>query len=834
MYRTRFPLALMGFFGLFAAAAQAGQIAELTAENYSQMVPQGKEVDAIYGDFVLRNDLIVAVVAQPTAWRNANMTVKGVAGAVIDLTKRDRQSDQLSAFYPESRQFDYRQATIQTASGETVSLKLTAAATENRPAAELTYQLEDGQTWITVTTRLHNTSDKPLTVALRDEVRADNTFDKSPNGPAPLWWADDNYFAQAYALLSDSLPLASNNDGRNTRIAYLTEADEQVTLKPGEERTLSRKLITAAHRVEAWSTARRLRGNEDAAVELSVVDAAGAAVAGAWVRIGPKGFRQGVARTDDAGRVTLPLEAGEHALAVEAVGHGPAITEPLVVSSDAQHKITLPSPGRVVASIVDGAGQPIACKVEFVGTGPTDSPNFGHDSEAYGVRNLRYTPDGRFDQKIDPGQYDVIVSHGSEYDAYFGQITVSGGEATPLEVSLPRTVETPGWVSTDFHSHASPSGDNTASQLGRVLNLVAEHIEYAPCTEHNRIDTYLPHYDTLDIHGRMATASGIELTGSPLPINHQNAFPLKMQRGVQDQGAPQTLDSPVAQIGRLALWDARSEKLVQQNHPDLGWMYNDADQDGRPDEGYRGMIEFQDTIEVHRTNGLLEMQPTYERGDRVYNNVAFNWLQFLNQGIRTPIVHNTDAHYNYHGSGGIRNYVRSSTDDPAKIDTLEIVRECEAGHIILTNGPYLEVSATAGDQQGIAGDDLPAPDGRVEIAVRVQCPNWLDIDRVQVLVNGRIHEEYNFTRQKESTGFSDGVVKFERSIPVQLDSDAHLVVVAVHSERYVGPVMGPTWGGEKIGACANPIYIDVDGGGFKPNGDTLDHPLPAAGGKPKP
>jgi hypothetical protein len=32
-------------------------------------------------------------------------------------------------------------------------------------------------------------------------------------------------------------------------------------------------------------------------------------------------------------------------------------------------------------------------------------------------------------------------------------------------------------------------------------------------------------------------------------------------------------------------------------------------------------------------------------------------------------------------------------------------------------------------------------------------------------------------------------------------------------------------------AVSNPIYVDVDGGGFKPNADTLGSPLPVASGK---
>ena len=75
------------------------ELAILNEKIWDQFVPTGKEVDAIYGDFVLRNDKMIVVIANPVAGRNANMTVKDVGGAIIDLTTRDRQSDQLSAYY---------------------------------------------------------------------------------------------------------------------------------------------------------------------------------------------------------------------------------------------------------------------------------------------------------------------------------------------------------------------------------------------------------------------------------------------------------------------------------------------------------------------------------------------------------------------------------------------------------------------------------------------------------------------------------------------------------------------------------------------------------------
>ena len=57
-------------------------------------------MDGIYGDFALSDDQLIAVIAHPKRGRNANMTVRDVGGCLIDLTRRDQQSDQLSAFYP--------------------------------------------------------------------------------------------------------------------------------------------------------------------------------------------------------------------------------------------------------------------------------------------------------------------------------------------------------------------------------------------------------------------------------------------------------------------------------------------------------------------------------------------------------------------------------------------------------------------------------------------------------------------------------------------------------------------------------------------------------------
>ena len=87
-------------------------------------------------------------------------------------------------------------------------------------------------------------------------------------------------------------------------------------------------------------------------------------------------------------------------------------------------------------------------------------------------------------------------------------------------------------------------------------------------------------------------------------------------------------------------------------------------------------------------------------------------------------------------------------------------------------------------------------------------------------------ESHNFTRDSAAGKFSDGVSKFQQEISLHLDHDTHVIVAAIGEKSKLGPVMGPDHGEDKPVAVSNPIFVDVDGGGFKANGDTLgDLPL---------
>ncbi len=832
-------------------AIEGVSVTRITAENWNSIVPDGKEVDAIYGDLILKNRHVTAVIAQPLATRNANMTVREVAGCLIDYTTTPSPNDQLSAYYPGCRVYPFRSWVVLNSDQNVVELEnqssfedadaleiqVTAAPAENRAELVVCYRLEADSQFLQVQHLYRNPGKADVEISLSDDLRFDSGKEdahKSPNGQSELLHLDDRYWKQAYGIASPGRMVTSRSDSRLTVARYGRGSRQaELILKPGEQFRFDVNLSVADNLCSVEAIHAQLNSDTIAVPCTLTVLSNGNRLPNARIELTRDSQYAGTLWTDGSGRIDQKLLPGEYQLAVSFCGLpvGESFTAS-VGESNTLFDLNVPlKTGTLEIHVHEESNGPLPCKVELIRKGEQTQLDLGPETATTRVKNLLYLVNGRDRILLPTGEYEAIVSHGPEFDALFLDVTIKTDEMASLTGTLKHSVQTPGWVSTEYHSHSSPSGDNTGHQLGRVLNLVCEHLEFAPCTEHNRIDTYEPHLKSLKIVDRLATCTGMELTGSPLPLNHQNAFPLIRKPGQQDGGAPVTDVSPETQIQRLALWDNRSEKLVQQNHPDIGWLFYDKDGNGERDEGFSQSIPFINAMELHPLTAVLQFGAETHSESHVPKNRVFNWLQLLNQGIRITGVVNTDAHYNYHGSGGLRNWVKSSSDNPRKIETLEMVRETKAGHVIMSNGPYLSVSAHADSSgnQYLPGDDMPCPAGKVELTIQVQCPNWFDIDRVFILVNGQHVPELDFNRTEDPKMFQEGVIKFDQKINHQLQSDAHLIVVVAGEKSKLGPVLGPGWGNRQPVAISNPIFVDVGNDGFQANGNLLDDGLPVKG-----
>ena len=844
----------LGLAALGAAApAAAASLTLLTKTNWDALAPKGKEADAIYGDFVLRNDRVTAVVAFPGRRRHANFATPSVGGALIDLEARDAPSDQLTALYPGGGGWTFEFAWAAAGAspgalgpqrpldavrrgglaGGAVALAFVARPEGHAPEVTVVYTLGEGEPYVEV---------EPVD-RLRIDTNVDPAaIDRAADGPSGLYWAYDRWFGQAYGVVPEGAMWAAR-DTASWRtpvvLSYGVRVGDKRTVAKGEPLRLRRKVIVGRDLLTVRATANQLAKIPQRQVRLAVVQATAAnggrqvPTAGADVEIQIRDLRYGLGRTDEHGVLAFTLPGDEDAVAIVSATGQPE-RRILLAGEASRFQVALEAPGWVEIDVRE-AGQPVPCKVQIFGRSGTRDPNFGPDHLESWLGNLVYAVGAVERHKLAPGRYDAIVSHGPEYDAVFTSFEVAPGGVTTLRAELKRTVDTAGWISADFHNHSTESGDNITSQRGRVRALLAEQLEFAPCTEHNRISSYTPHLQALKAVGRMATASGIELTGSSMAINHQNAFPLVMRPHQQDNGGPESSSDMDLQIERLALWDDGSDKLVQENHPALSELFFDVDRDDLVDPGHRLAVGFIDVVEIHPPEAMFwapfsDEYPPWVVAGAPYDNRVLTWLQILNRGRRLPAVVNTDAHGNFHETGLVRNFVRSSTDDPSRIKTLDVVHEAEKGHVVVSNGPFLEVTLRAPGEAGrgaaaMPGDEIKLPGGKGALHVRVQTPNWFDVDRVRVLINGRFDRAVDFSRGKQPEAFGAGPVRFERDIPLALKVDAHVIVAVIGEHGRLGPVAGPDHAAEHPVAFSNPIFVDVDGDGWKPNGDLLGQPL---------
>jgi hypothetical protein len=790
---------------------------EIGEANKDQL-PGGKEADGIVGDYVMRNDLIEAVISCDAPLRKANMGAYWDAvspGCLYDLTLRGENNDQITIFSP-SRQrgeVSYVRIVEDGKNGDAVIEAVVSAESNGGLYKRHEYRLRDGDPGLLIVTTFRNESDAPVKTQTSDDWTR-------LSGSRPV----------GEITVADSNDPADKVGYARGRVSFEGSIDppEELELAPGEEAKVARFLAIGRSPAEAYGVVAARRGNTGTLVG-RILDPNGNPVPTAHVEIGLVGTTMD-AYPDENGEFRIRLPFGPATVTVRDHGRDEIASEVAISREDEYAaNFTLSAASKVAFDIRGVDGKSIPCKAQFIGVDGTAAPNLGPSDRAHGCVDQYHSEKGTFEVQLDPGKFKIVVTRGIEFDHLEKVIELDPGETEKVEGTLTRIVDTAGWVSTDYHNHSTPSGDNVCGTDDRIVNLAAEQIEFAPTTEHNRLYDWTPHIERLGLSDEIATIPGIELTGSGA---HFNAFPFEPDPYSQDGGAPVWQKDP--RLNAIVLRDFQGEmpeRWVHLNHPDMAEDFVDWNKDGREDWGYRGLPMLIDGAECWGDEILSTAPYRIDKGpggnDTVRYIREFIWLQMLNRGHRYTCIAVSDAHRVYdNGVGGWRTYVPSSTDNPAEIDWKENVRNAKAGQAVISNGPFLEVTTPDG---AISGGSTRAL-GSIALDIEVQCTDWIDVDRIQVLVNGRQREDVNFTRESHPDWFGDGVVKFDRTVEIPLSQDSHLIVVAYgeNSDLSIGYGTSPHG---RMHPCAyiNPIYVDVDGGGFTPNGDTLGFPLPVKG-----
>ncbi len=818
----KFPLFLFSAAVLPCSLLVANPEAfEVDVDQVNEL-PKGKEADGIIGDFVMRNERIEALVSCDAPLRRANMSTfygeQGITpGDLYDLGVRGAENDQLTIFAPLKQQGAVSSVRIlkDGSDGEAVIETRISGPTGRGLARTHEYVLKDDWRGVLIRSTVRNEGVEERTVELEDKW---GPYSGSGETFGVRWGdavdpADHAGYAFAWIPAEGEVPAAKD-----------------LILAPGAEISVARFVAVGASPAEAVGWVAAILG-ETGTISGRVTEQGDRGIGGAGILVQAEGDSAPVpAYTDAEGRFSFRLPPGRFELRFVQSGRA-AVDRQIEVAggTETNADVMLEPAAGIALEIVGEGGESLPCKVQFLALGDTPKAELGPPNRAHGCKDQYQSETGRFTVTLAPGRYRVIVTHGIEFAHYAQEIEIAAGSTVPLRATLKRLVSTPGWVSTDYHNHSTQSGDNTCGTDDRIINLAAENIEFAPTTEHNRLYDWRPHIERLGLAAQIQTVSGMELTGGGA---HLNGFPFKPVPHTQDNGAPVWQKDP--RLNAIVLRDYQgqeSDRWVHVNHPDMAEDFVDRNGDGQPDGGFLHFGSLIDALETQNFvgNDILAGQPmrvgkALGPQGRVQYIREFIWLQLLNQGLPVWAIAVSDAHSVHgNGAGGWRTYVKSSTDAPAEINWREMSRNSKAGHMILSNGPYLEVSTGDG---AIAGDMIRRPGG-VSLKVKVQCTDWIDVDRVQVLVNGVQRPELNFTRAANPDAFQDGTVRFEREIAVPLSEDSHLIVVAYGENSNLSIGYGSSnQAGMRPCAYNNPIFVDVDGGGFSPNGDTLGYPLP--------
>jgi len=787
------------------------------------MLPRGKEADGILGDFVLRNSRVELLISHNAPLRRANMSTfygtNGITpGCLYDLTLRGADNDQIVIFSPLRQRGPVSSVRISRDGKDGIAeVETETAAVRNQGLfVRHAYQLNAGDQGLRIVSTLRNESKATRTVEVSDQW----TQFARQGEMGSIRWADAQDPADKAGYASAFLPSA---DG--------TPLPETVPLEPGQELQIHRYLAVGRSPAEAAGIVAAQFGPVGT-LRATLRDPSGKPILSGRIDL-PWGTNAVPAYPDAAGVVEVLLPPGHYRCTARDMGRADGVEEVRIEAGKTQTLAFVLGPASGIAfEVEDAERNRIPCKVQFRGIEGTATPQLGPNLRAHGCIDQYHSETGGFSVGVPPGTYEITVTRGIEYTHVRRRIEVPVGQTVPFQAVLKRVVDTRGWVSVDYHSHSTESGDNTCGTPDRLINLVAEHIEFAPTTEHNRLFDWRPTLLRIGLEKEIQTVPGLELTGSGA---HMNSFPFTPVPRVQDNGAPVWNRDPRITALTLRRWQGEDpHRWVQINHPDMVENFFDRDLDGQPDGGFvqlGGMIDAVET-ENYTSQDILGTAPFRiirgtGRREQVEFNRAFLWLQLLNRGAQFRAMAVSDAHTVHgNGVGGWRMYLPSQSDAPAQIDWRENVAHAKAGRSILTTGPFLQVQLVDGTLPG----GLSRGSRTNHLRVTVQCTDWIEIDRVQVLVNGRRVPALNFTRDTTPERFRDGVVRFEETLPIVLSQDAHIIVVAAGEKSDLSRGYG-TSEQSKLRPCAyhNPIFIDVDGNGFQPNGDTLGFDLPAGG-----
>lgn len=809
------------------------------------------------GDFLLENDLFRVIIQQPG--RNW-FGIGTYGGNIIDVGRRDGNG----GFYPDHlEEFvtgvnientpNYTEVRIENSGENGEPAQVCARGPDDLldyinasskagdfggsvPASaddrdlpleiETCYSLVPGEPWVTMDTRLINTSSEPLAIWMAEYLNGSGEVEAfqplvglgeplfTPACPPASAVACDggecdqcNYLAYSghddaagvsYGLIHEVPGTTSlSTDGANvlllgevvTNLLFL-DPPPNFEVPADGELELRRYFAVGDGTASSIADIRNQINAIHTGNLVGSVSSAGEPVATASVAVfqtvadGTTRFMTGHTRTDGDGNYRMTLPPGDYEIQVNAEGYPFADSGASQVSIALDETTTqdfdLPEPGylqlSVTAQPLVGASEPVPAKLQVVGFDPSPAIagvfDDGADPLPFGVTLVEYIGrDGMTERlTLEPGDYQVVVSHGPRYSVFKQDISIVGGQTVQVQAELAQVIATDGYVHSDFHVHAIDSPDSEVNRGERIATYLAEGVDFFTSSEHDMRVDFSDTLADMDVTDLIGTAPSGEIT--TFDYGHFNSWPVtvdnsKIGGGTVDWGreAQPGMDFPEyasyvlspAEIITEALADPLAN-IVQINHigshfggGGLGIDTGLTPPQSTVDPTLRRLDPalanaFDDGFQVLEvwigTDGLSGIE------DQFLGQNLGDWFNLINQGIVRTGVADSDTHSRRVNHLATRSQVASSVVDPGQLSAqAEILAATVAeGKVVGTNAPFVTIEASGsfmGNPQssGLAVDDPVSmaldSGGDVTVTLEISTAAWAAIDSVDFYINNQ-------------------------------------------------------------------------------------------------
>lgn len=791
------------------------------------------------GDWVLENDEVVFVV--DALGGGGGFAESG--GNLIDAADAKLRKDELGQLFTYFGVFP-RQAVYETMTGRDEADGTAVVEVKGKelwePAIEVTtqYRLTGADRALLMRTTLKNTSSQALVVpGLGDAIVWGGTEKVAPGkGVGFKGTSTGPYIGGVGRFTSYAITSTEGEISAVSGTAWTdTEQRKNVALPAGQSVTYER-VFAVGERGDVASIVTELTkasGGELGGVSIKLVDAQGRP---AEVSADAKLVMSAPPVDGKKGEDVMNIVAGKGGDTIEAelppgkwlLSYAPSAGRRALPSGDKSRVGLVVTKGAIakgtlavtdVATLTVGCSEkdtsasgqvrPLPCKVTLEGIEGTTTPELGPAHVATVARNQIFAITSPSTLRVPPGKYRLTFSRGPEYAIETADVSLGiGGAPSTLAVqkTLVRVVDTTGYVSTDFHQHTSASADSGVAAQDRVLGNVAEAVEVAVTSEHNVVSDFSSIAKDLGLTKYVVHVSGDEVTtdSNKKPWGHVNVFPLEPDPSKPRAGAPPVRDRSPLDLFKDVRALAGPPRVIQVNHPRSG------------SNGYFDLLGFDPKTATASNPGYASDFDALEiwngRNVEARGKVLDDFFALLRVGRPVTAIGDTDTHGIVgHEAGLPRTYVRVTKDDALESwdatrtnDLVTSVRDRR--DVVLTNGPFLQVSANGAGIGGVARGSA------VTVKVHVTSAPFAAIEKLEIRFAGAAKtagpSNVTVTPKKNALGALEADATFD----VRASADDAFVVIASGSKP-----MRPMFGGEDREitpwAMTGAIWIDADGDG---------------------